>query len=118
MNEELSYTLNRFGSMLHFIGGQQGSLIEETEPEIESAYKALTDLIFQGILEDEKKSLKVHTIIKRDLLRLLEEANEVMTFFKFTNPERYFIADIIFCKLQMIFDFLDDFEGVPSTETL
>lgn len=110
MSKELAYSINRFAWMLHVSGSMGSCAIPNASHEIESAYKSLTDLIFQQILDEPELAKETHELIKKELLKLMEEANEVMTFFKNINMERYSTAGIIQVKLQVIFDFLDDYQ--------
>ncbi|WP_110831438.1 hypothetical protein [Pedobacter nutrimenti] len=118
MKKNLSHSLNRFGWMLHVCGNTTINLIEEAEPGIEDAYKSLTDIIFEGIVEEPEKTGRTHRSIKKQLLKLMEEAKQIMALFKRSSAhfDRYVIAYMIHSKMQTIYDFLDDFEALPSNK--
>ncbi|PYF77329.1 hypothetical protein [Pedobacter nutrimenti] len=114
MNKDLTYSVNHFAWMLHVLGNKNLPIIQDISIEIEIACKDLTAYIFEGILTDPGLAKKHHKRIKNEVRNLMEESGEVMRQMKVFSPVRFHLAKTLLAKLQLIFDFLEDFES-PGT---
>ncbi|PYF74102.1 hypothetical protein [Pedobacter nutrimenti] len=114
MKKTIDDSINHFNWLIYVTGHTKIPYLVDPAVEIDRAYKTFTDLIFTDILNDPEKAKKDCEALRKELITLMDAATEIIGTLKNSDNLRCGTAVLIYNKLCVILDFLDDFQQQPA----